>query len=152
MKCIIILGCKQNSLLINEELINRADRAIAIFDEDSLIIASGGNTNGIKPESAYIKEYLIQRGISAQRILEENMSQNTFENAKFSLNLIGERGLKCSKLIVVTSCYHSLRAGFIFKNMSNIPVLTECVQYERPDAEEAKKFLIDALRIYNRII
>jgi len=152
MKCVVILGCKQNTSKLNSELMERAEKAISLFDSNSLIIASGGNTNGIKAESTYIKEYLIERGIPSNKIIEENLSQNTFENAKFSITLIKEKGLICSELIVVTSCYHSIRAGFIFRNMSDIPVITECVNYERSDSDESKKFIIDALRIYNRII
>lgn len=78
-----------------------------------LIVASGGDPkrNGIS-EARLIQRELLQVGVSADDILLEEQSNNTFENAKFTSRLlkVGE----FSNYILVTSGFHSKRAKTLF--------------------------------------
>jgi len=79
-----------------------------------LIIVSGGNalpflTGQNQPESVNMKNYLTTFNIPPERILEENQSRNTEENARNTAQLLSHHNLK--KIILVTSAYHMPRAG-----------------------------------------
>ena len=70
-----------------------------------------------------MKNYLLSKGIKEKNILMEDKSSNTFENIKFSYNLIKNKKDKAN-IIVSTTNYHIFRAGII-ATKQNIPV--ECI-------------------------
>ena len=59
-----------------------------------------------------MKEYLISKGINANKIIVENKSKSTYENIKYSYELISKKK-KDAKLAVSTTNYHVFRAGVI---------------------------------------
>ena len=116
---IIILGAqirKDGSL--TPLLQGRVDRALDFrknqldkTGKDLKFIPSGGKGNDeVISESEAIKEYLLEKGIKARDIIVENKSKNTFENIKFSTNLIND---KKANICFSTTNYHVLRAGLI---------------------------------------
>ena len=116
---IIILGAqirKDGSL--TPLLQGRVDRALDfrknqldITGKDLKFIPSGGKGNDeVISESEAIKEYLLEKGIKAKDIIVENKSKNTYENIKFSTNLIKD---KKANICFSTTNYHVLRAGLI---------------------------------------
>lgn len=54
----------------------------------------------------------VSTGVPEERILREERSRSTYENALYVRELLAERGL--SSAIVVTSDWHGRRSGFIF--------------------------------------
>ena len=62
-----------------------------------------------------MKEYLIKRGISESRIITESRSENTYENIKFSFEILEEMGLSDKNISVVTDAFHQCRASLIAK-------------------------------------
>lgn len=76
-------------------------------------------------EGEIAKRILIQLGISEERILIENRSFNTSENAKFSKTILDANGL--SKPILVTSAFHMHRSVLQFEKygMEVIPYPTD---------------------------
>lgn len=116
---IIILGCqikKDGSL--PPLLKGRVNRAIQFREEqlketgkDLIFIPSGGKgEDEIISEAEAMKNYLIEEGIPTKNILIENQSKNTYENIKFSYQLIKN---KRAKLSFSTTNYHVLRAGLL---------------------------------------
>ena len=82
-----------------------------------LILASGGNITwlGTRPstpadEMAAILEML---GVPAEAILKQPDSQNTYEDAFFSTQLLKERGIQ--QVILVTSALHMPRSVALFE-------------------------------------
>lgn len=59
-----------------------------------------------------MKNYLLKQGINDDNILVEDKSKNTYENIKFSNNIIKEK-LKNAKIAFSTTNYHVFRAGNI---------------------------------------
>lgn len=149
MKCAIILGCKQHSDDINEELRMRCDNVLGI-DNISLFIASGGLTQGNKPESRYIRDYLVFKGVPEEKIIEESESLNTIQNALFTREILNLRNIDCDEIIVSTSCYHSRRAEIIFKNIFKREVQVVCSDFKR-DNEEFLKLIRDLVFLYNNV-
>ena len=122
---IIILGCmikKDGSL--TPLLKGRVDAAIEFANmqkektnKDITFIPSGGKgSDEIISEAEAMKKYLISQGIDNKKIIIEDKSKNTFENIKFSYNLIKEK--KNSKIALSTTNYHVFRAGNIAFNQN----------------------------------
>lgn len=116
---IIILGCKikkDNSL--PPLLKGRVDRAIEFRNaqlkangKDLIFVPSSGKGDDETiTEAEAMKKYLIKQGIKEKNILIENKSRNTYENIKFSNEIINN---KDANIIFSTTNYHVLRAGLI---------------------------------------
>ena len=122
---VIILGC---SLLRDGTptplLRGRIDRAIAFDREqkartgkDLIFVTSGGKGSDERnSESAAMKGYLLQQGIPADRILEEDQSTNTYENMKFSKAKILAQNPQ-AKVAFSTTNYHVFRSGLYARKL-----------------------------------
>ena len=118
---IIILGCqiKKDGSLTNL-LKGRVDRAIEFSKmqkektgKDIIFVPSGGKGDDeIISEAQAMKNYLIEQGIKEENIIMEDKSKNTFENIKFSNNIIKEKK-ENAKIAFSTTNYHVFRAGCI---------------------------------------
>lgn len=116
---IIILGCmiKKDGTL-TPLLQGRVDRAIEFRNEqvrstgkDLVFIPSGGKgSDEIISEAEAMRNYLVDKGIKEKNILLENKSKNTYENIKFSYQLIKN---KKANVMFSTTNYHVFRAGLI---------------------------------------
>ena len=114
---IIILGCmikKDGSL--TPLLQGRVDKALEFRNEqlkntgrDLIFIPSGGKgSNEVISEAEAMKNYLMSHGIKKENILVENQSKNTYENIKFSNQLIKKKN---ANVVFSTTNYHLFRAG-----------------------------------------
>ena len=123
---IIILGCQiKKDGTLTKLLQGRADRAIEFAkmqkentNKDIKFVPSGGQGNDeVISESLAIKNYLIEQGIKEKDIIVEDKSKNTFENIKYSNNLIKEK-MKKAQIAFSTTNYHVFRAGCIANQQS----------------------------------
>lgn len=76
----------------------RLDKAYEYAAEhpDLLIVTSGGQgRDEWIPEGQAMRDYLIEKGLPADRVLAENKSTSTEENFAFSLDILKERGYSC---------------------------------------------------------
>ena len=121
---IIVLGggMKENvpdfsgSYALSSDGLERAFTAARINKKTDLpIILSGGAVFAKKSEAEVGKRFLTDIGIPGDKIIIENKSRDTYENAVFSREICIERGFK--KIILVTSAYHMPRAAMIFKKI-----------------------------------
>ncbi|MBQ6231462.1 MAG: YdcF family protein [Eubacterium sp.] len=118
---IIILGCgiKDDGTLY-PLLQGRADAAIAFYKKQlektgkaARFVPSGGQgPDECIPEGEAIKNYLIKQGIPADRILPETRSENTYQNMKYSKEII-DKDNPDSKMIFSTTNYHVYRSGIL---------------------------------------
>ena len=80
---------------------------------DVPIILSGGQVySDSGPEAVIAKRILMDLGVPEDKIIVEGKSVNTTQNAKFSTELMQERGL--TKPILVTSAFHMRRSVLNF--------------------------------------
>ena len=71
----------------------------------------------------------LDAGIPSSSIIRENQSGTTFENARYSLMIVKDQGYK--SVLVVTSPYHTRRAGIIFHHFfQDIDVTICAVPYD----------------------
>ena len=98
---------------ISKLLSDRIDKAIDVYHKDPtppVLIPSGGKGNDEDlSEAEAMTQYLLQKGIPAEKIIMEPGSANTFENLKNSKAIIdAQEDRKYTAL--VTSNYHVYRA------------------------------------------
>ena len=102
----------------------RCDRAIAFYErqkaetgQELYFITSGGKGPGeANSESLAMKNYLLEKGIPGELIIEEDKSTDTFENMKFSKAKILERS-ENAKIVYATTNYHVFRSGLLARRV-----------------------------------
>lgn len=78
------------------------------------VVVSGGRPfESLSPEAPVIHRFLVELGVPPARILVEDRSRDTLENAAFTRRLMARRSIP--KAILVTSAFHMRRARFLFE-------------------------------------
>lgn len=102
------------------------DRIVAAYDyltahPDVIAVVSGGQgPDESVSEAQCMYDELTRMGIAPERIWMEDKATSTWENLQFTLNLIEDRtGIRPTKLGIISSEYHMLRAG-IFADAAGI--------------------------------
>lgn len=122
---IIILGCGLRKDGTPTPLLKgRIDRAIAFYEkqkaktgkEPTFITSGGKGPDEILSESASMKNYLIDHGIPEERVIEEDRSENTFENMKYSKEIIQSLDPD-AKIAFSTTNYHVFRSGLFARRV-----------------------------------
>jgi len=76
-----------------------------------LILPSGGPTSKVETtEWEFLRDVAISMGIPENAILREDKAANTFENARFSWEVLQQNGINPRKVILVCKSYHARRA------------------------------------------
>lgn len=112
---VIILGAQVRGEVITKSLAKRLDVAYDYLkeSENSKVICTGGQGKGEDISEAYaMKKYLIQKGIKEDRIILEDQSTSTYENLKFSLDIIKD---KDASIAIATNNFHVYRAIHLAK-------------------------------------
>lgn len=77
------------------------------------IVVSGGSVfKGRKAEAIIVKRFLVDLGVPSDKIIMEDKSRDTIENAKYTMEIC--KKLKYKKPILVTSACHMKRAIMSF--------------------------------------
>jgi uncharacterized SAM-binding protein YcdF (DUF218 family) len=112
---------ERNEVFLNSSA-ERLTKALEIYKKNPrVLILFSGFSNAIKPqgwsESDMAKKFFLDQGIKIDNLIFENQSRNTFENIKFSKDIIanykGTWGL-------ITSASHMPRSFFAFKKQGLI--------------------------------
>ena len=128
---VIILGCSiRKDGTVTPLLKGRVDRAIWFAnkqkeaeDRDLKFVASGGQgCDEVVSEAEAIKRYLLDNGVSEDKIIVEDKSTTTYENMKFSYaKILEDAGLESEEtnkkeipaIAFSTTNYHVFRSGNI---------------------------------------
>lgn len=87
-----------------------------------------------KPEAEVFADVASKMGVSAEKIIIENKSTNSGENAVFTKNLLKEKGLKVKQIILVQKPYMERRAWATFKKQwPEVEVITTSPQISYED-------------------
>lgn len=110
---VVVLGCKvvgtQPSMMLEERL--QAAYKYLTDNPDAMCILSGGQGNDEEiSEAQCMYNYLVDKGISNDRLIMENKSTSTRENLQFSDEIIKIRGLN-EEIVIITNEFHLYRAG-----------------------------------------
>ena len=152
---IVLAGGLNKTNELNEQTKERMGEGIKIYGENfagQMIVAGDLGKKRLITESQRMKEYAVSAGIKPENIREEPRSKNTYQNAKYSLEIMAENSLK--NAIVVTSPYHTFRACQIFKKLK-ADVLCQPVEKEFLSPKNAWDKIIyfkQVLREYGAIV
>lgn len=126
----VVLGCQVNpngaSLMLRRRL-DTAFEYLTEHDDMKVIVSGGKGADEPVSEAECMFDYLIDKGISPDRIFIEDNSTNTAENIEFSKNIIEQNGLY-PDMTIVTDGFHQLRADMFARKQNvrayNIPAPT----------------------------
>jgi len=110
--CIVVLGFQlESDGSMAPELLGRCETALKCAEKypNALIAVTGGGTAWSNPnatEAGVMAEWLIAHGVAAERILKEDASRTTGDNAEFTCRLLVEQHPEVKDLAVVSSDYH----------------------------------------------
>lgn len=119
MDYILILGCSlRKDGTPTPLLAGRIDRALNFYRKQieetgkaPILIPSGGQgKNEIQSESEAMAQYLLAKGVPEEHIRKEDQSRNTFENMRFSKEIIDAQK-PGAKVAYSTTNYHVFRSG-----------------------------------------
>ena len=132
----IVFGAGVNGKTPSSSLSARIDAAIKYADENpgTIFILSGGKGDGESiSEAECIFREMTSSGISADRLILEESSQNTLENAQFSAAIIKSIDPEFDgKVCVITEIYHVTRAKLCTEDAGFSIVVSETGYNGRP--------------------
>ncbi|MGP6146014.1 YdcF family protein [Jeotgalibaca sp. A122] len=93
----------------------RLDRAIQYqnnqimqgYEPATLVVSGGKSPDDAVSEAEVMQAYLLEKGVTADKIIVEDQSINTHQNFLYSQRLLKSQ----EKILFVTSSYHVLRGG-----------------------------------------
>ena len=126
--CIVVLGFQlQSDGSMSPELIGRCEAALASAEKypNAVLAVTGGGTawqNRTVTEGGQMAAWLMEHGVDSARILIEDDSMTTADNAVFTSRLLMERFPQVDSLAIVSSDYHLPLGVLLFQEQA---LLTE---------------------------
>ena len=118
--CIIVMGFRLNyGGVMDQELIQRLEVALASAEKypNAYIVCTGGGTTSSNPhvtEAGQMAAWLKENGVAAERIIVEDKSCSTEENAMNSYRILSRDYPHVKSLALVSSHYHLRRCHLLF--------------------------------------
>ena len=122
--CLVALGFQLNpDGTMREELLERLKvlKRCAEKYPHALIVCTGGGTAADNPaatEAGVMADWLAENGISRDRILAEDQSKTTAQNAMFTLERLERDYPQVEQLAIVSSDYHIPTGTLLFEAQS----------------------------------
>lgn len=112
---VVVLGCQVRngapSLMLAQRL-RAAYDYLSEHESVKAVVSGGQGEDESISEAQCMKDWLVDKGISPERIFMEDKSVNTEENLSFSKSIIDENGLP-KRITIVTDGFHQLRADIL---------------------------------------
>lgn len=119
---IVVLGAAQYDGEPSPQLAARLDHVIELFESGRapLIVTTGGKLSGDRfTESEASTNYLVERGVPADAIVQETEGRSTWESLEGVGDLLEERGI--TDVVLVSDPYHMLRSRLIAAEVGLAP-------------------------------
>lgn len=119
--CIVVLGFQLNpDGSMQDELIGRLETALACAEQypNAYVLCTGGKTAARSPnasEGGRMTEWLKQHGLSPERLITEDCSLTTTENATLSNAILRASYPQIRKVAIVSSGYHIPWGALMFE-------------------------------------
>lgn len=126
--CLIVFGCHIKPLL--DERMKLAINLLRTKRVSKILITGGVGVHGDFNESEYMKEILLNNGISESMILVENQSTTTEENITNSIEILKKESLiENKRIVLVSNQAHLRRIGMEFKKLLKDINFEICYEY-----------------------
>lgn len=120
---VVVLGCKvkdgRPSLMLKRRL-DCAYKYLSGHESVNVVVSGGQGSDEIISEALCMRDYLVEKGISPERIFMEDKSTNTSENLEFSKEIISREGLP-ENITLVTDGFHQCRAEMLANKLDINP-------------------------------
>ena len=113
--CIVVMGFALNpGGSMRPELLGRLEATLASAKQypNAFVLCTGGGTASANPgvtEAGQMAEWLAEQGIAPERIIVENRSHSTEQNAAYSIEILQSDYPQVTSLALVSSDYHLRR-------------------------------------------
>lgn len=121
---VMVLGAGLEGDKVSPTLKTRLDGAIKYVKEtgehDFIIVSGGKGNDELISEAEAMRRYLVDAGIENEQIILEDKSTSTFENFKFSKEIIEKKTGKYIEdldIKVFTNGFHCMRSYFLGKRL-----------------------------------
>ena len=120
--CIVVLGFELNQDgTMKDELIGRLKVAKACAEQypNAYIVCTGGGTAKNNPdatEADLMGNWLLENGLDEKRLIIENRSLTTAENARFSYGILLNEHPQVNSVAIVSSSYHIAWGSLLFES------------------------------------
>ena len=118
--CLVTLGFQLNpDGSMKEELVERLQVLLRCAEKypNALIVCTGGGTaseNASATEAGKMAEWLTEHGIDSSRILVEDKSLTTAQNAICTFDLLAAQAPQVTQLAIISSDYHIATGHLLF--------------------------------------
>ena len=119
--CLVVLGFQlEPDGTMRRELIERLGVALRCAEKypNALIVCTGGGTaaeNEAATEAGKMAEWLAENAVAKERIIVEDKSVTTAQNAIFTYDILTERYPQVKQLVIVSSDYHIATGTLLFE-------------------------------------
>lgn len=106
---LLVLGAGLKKGKVGTILAERLNKTLKCWqlNPKAIVIVSGGKLHGeTTSQAAAMANYLIQVGVPAKQIIQEEQAKNTRQNLMYTEKLIKDYDLQGRRVRVVTSCFH----------------------------------------------
>jgi uncharacterized SAM-binding protein YcdF (DUF218 family) len=114
---IVVLGSSTPNAQASPVLVERLRKAYQLaqqYPQVSVVVSGGVDFRQVVSEARVMADYLQSLGLPADRLVLEDQSTSTYENMVFSARALKARGISQDMpILVITSDFHTLRAGWI---------------------------------------
>jgi vancomycin permeability regulator SanA len=142
---VVVMGAAQYDGRPSPQLAARLDHAVDLWNAGlaPLVVVTGGNQEGDRfTEASASAAYLVERGVPADAIVQEDEGSSTYDSLERARTLVGD---SVETVLIVTDPYHALRARLIGEEVgfraaaSPVPdsVVTGATELRRELAEAA---------------
>lgn len=119
--CMVALGFQLNEDgSMKDELVERLKVVLASAEKypNAYIVCTGGGTaknDNSATEAGKMAEWLVENGIDTERIILENHSLTTAQNAIFTSRILAEQYPQVKQLAIISSDYHIATGALLFE-------------------------------------
>jgi uncharacterized SAM-binding protein YcdF (DUF218 family) len=150
----IVLGAGLLGDRITATLLERLRIAAAYLQAhpDVIVIVSGGKgSDETRAEADAMADHLLSHGVAAERMVRERRSLSTWQNLRYSKDLLLADKGALPAVLIITSDFHVARAKFLARRLGfeayGLPCPTPWYQYPNVLVREyfafAKSWLVD---------
>jgi uncharacterized SAM-binding protein YcdF (DUF218 family) len=121
---VLILGAGLRGEEPSKTLQGRLDAGLEFLldnREIPVIVSGGQGTGETITEAEAMGTFLIKNGVEKERVYLEDRSTDTYENIKFSIEIMEQFGVGNPTVLIITSDYHILRAKLLAKENGITP-------------------------------
>ena len=118
--CLVALGFQLNpDGTMRDELVERLKVLLAASEQypNAVIVCTGGGTAADDPaatEAGRMAEWLESQGVDPARVIVEDRSLTTAQNAIYTFDLLAERSPQVKQIAIISSDYHIATGTLLF--------------------------------------